>query len=54
MIREEYARGFYLEGRGTIAVLTRLLVRMLSLLSFGKIEWRYNNLTYLIEKNQQD
>lgn len=54
MIREEYARGFYLEGRGTIAILTRLLVRMLSLLSFGKIEWRYNNLTYLIEKNQQD
>lgn len=50
IIKTERGHGFYIQGGGTIKRLTRLLARMLSALSFGRLAWRHSNLTYVIEK----
>lgn len=49
-IKAEYGQGFYLDGKGIVPTLTCLVVMTVALLSFGKLKWKYNNLTYVIEK----
>lgn len=49
-IRDEAGYAGYLPRRRGYAPLARMLVRAISLLSFGRLDWRYNNLTYVIEK----
>jgi SAM-dependent methyltransferase len=50
-VLDEYGQSYYLtEGRKATRLLVRLLVRALALLSLGKLEWRYNDLTYVLEK----
>lgn len=49
-IIEEYGGGGYLKYKGAIANLTRLIVITVSLLSFGTLKWKYNNLLYVIKK----
>lgn len=50
IIKEELGSGYYLDGQGLIAVLMRLFVRIVSLLSLGKLAWEYNDLIYILEK----
>lgn len=50
VIKEEYGQGYYLEGKGVIATLTYLFVIAVAMLSLGKLQWKYNNLTYILEK----
>lgn len=49
-IREEAGYAGYLPRRRAFAPFARALVRTISLLSLGRLDWRYNNLTYVIEK----
>ena len=49
-ITEEYGEGSYLKQKGAASSLTRLVVITMALLSFGALEWKYNNLTYVIKK----
>jgi len=50
IIKGEYGQSYYISGRGFIPVLTKLFVKFFSHLSFGKLAWEYNNLTYILEK----
>ena len=49
-ILDEYGEGSYLDGNGLVAFLTRIFVMTVSVLSFGVLQWRHNNLTYVISK----
>lgn len=49
-IKGEYGLAYYLDRPGVVPVLVRLLVRSVGLLSFGRLEWKYNGLLYILEK----
>jgi SAM-dependent methyltransferase len=49
-LHEESGYAGYLPKRGLMAVLSLTFVRLVSLLSLNKLSWRYNNLTFVIEK----
>jgi SAM-dependent methyltransferase len=49
-LKDEAGFGNYLPRRWPLNTLSRLLVRSFSLLSFGRFDWRYNNLTLVIQK----
>lgn len=49
-IKEEYGQGYYLDGKGILHALIRLFVMTAALLSFGRLQWKHNNLTYILEK----
>lgn len=49
-IREEAGYANYLPRRRLFQWPARVLVRGVSLLSLGRLDWRYNNLTFVIEK----
>jgi SAM-dependent methyltransferase len=51
IIRDEAGFSDYLPRQPSLRALSRLFVRTLSLLSFGRLDWRYNNLTIAIQKN---
>jgi SAM-dependent methyltransferase len=50
--RVVYEQGFsgYLPKSAMLGALSRTAARTISALSFGKLDWRYNNLTLVIEK----
>ncbi|MGH8771417.1 MAG: class I SAM-dependent methyltransferase [Burkholderiales bacterium] len=51
VVREECGDGGYQSfGRGAIASLTRLFVRTVAALSFGKLTSRHTNLLFILEK----
>lgn len=49
-ILAEYGEGSYLAGSGLVWRLVRMFVITLSTLSLGALQWRHNNLTYVIRK----
>jgi SAM-dependent methyltransferase len=56
-ILEERAHTYYLSrkqptpGQRLVLLATRLYAQTVSWLSLGKLDWRHNNLTYIIRKN---
>jgi SAM-dependent methyltransferase len=50
IIKEEYGHGSHLHSQGIAGLLIHLLVRTVSLLSFGKLAWEHTDLTYVLEK----
>lgn len=52
-IKEEYGQPYYLNGQSVVSLLTRIFVITVAFMSFGKLKWEYNNLTYIIEKNMK-
>ena len=52
MIKEEYGHGFYYKkGKGIFPLLKRLFVYGVYGISLGNLGFRYNNLTYVLEKS---
>ncbi len=49
-VHDEAGSASYLPRHGLLAKLQWTLVRIVSLLSLNKLSWRYNNLTFVIEK----
>jgi SAM-dependent methyltransferase len=49
-VHDEAGWGSYLPKHGLLAALQWTFVRIVSLLSLNKLDWRYNNLTFVIEK----
>lgn len=49
-IVEEWGHTYYVRGNGFRSRLTKLYAKSLWLLSFGRLAWRHNNLTYVIRK----
>jgi SAM-dependent methyltransferase len=49
-VHDEAGSASYLPKRGLEAMLSWTLVRVVSFLSLNKLSWRYNNLTFVIEK----
>ena len=49
-IVDELGHTYYAQGRDPRARLTRAYVRAMSVLSFGTLPWRHNDLTYVIRK----
>ncbi|WP_167505891.1 class I SAM-dependent methyltransferase [Desulfosediminicola flagellatus] len=54
LLMEEYGQGYYLEWPGLASRLMRLFVATASLISLGNLPWRYNNLTYIVQKDGGD
>jgi len=50
IIKEEHGHTFYLDGLGTVGTLMYVFVRCMNILSLGKLAWRHNDLTYVLEK----
>jgi SAM-dependent methyltransferase len=50
-IVEEHGSGFYMRGR--LGLLMRLAAMLLSALSFGRLSWRHNDLTYVIRTGER-
>jgi len=50
IIKEEYGHGSHLESKAFRGVLIYLLVRTVSLLSFGKLAWDHTDITYVLAK----
>jgi SAM-dependent methyltransferase len=50
IIKEEYGHGSYRDTRGIAGLVIGLLARTISLLSLGKLKWKYADLTYVLEK----
>lgn len=50
-IKDEAGYANYLPRQRPLSTLSRAFVRSLSRLSFGRLEWRYNNLTFVIQKS---
>jgi SAM-dependent methyltransferase len=50
IIKEEYGHGSYRDTRGIAGLVIGLLARTISLLSLGKLTWKYADLTYVLEK----
>jgi SAM-dependent methyltransferase len=48
-ILDEYGTGFYLHGK--FGAMKRIAAIALWALSFGRLAWRHNNLTYVIERS---
>lgn len=49
-VHDEAGSASYLPRRGLEALVSWTFVRLVSLLSLNKLSWRYNNLTFVIEK----
>ncbi|HLS82191.1 MAG TPA: class I SAM-dependent methyltransferase [Steroidobacter sp.] len=49
-IRHEAGFAGYLPSTPLIGAFSRVLVRSIAALSLGRLDWRHNNLTFLIEK----
>lgn len=52
VVRDEAGFARYLPERGLLAVCAPVLVRIVALLSLRKLAWRYNNLTFVIQKSR--
>ena len=50
IIREEYGHGFCFNHIGLVTLLERWFVRIINVISFGKLASDYNNLTYILER----
>jgi SAM-dependent methyltransferase len=50
-IKDETGYANYLPRKAPLNTLSRLLVRIVSLLSMGRLDWRHNNLTFVIQKS---
>jgi hypothetical protein len=50
IIKEEYGHGCDLGSQGITGFLQYTFVRIISLLSFGKLAWDHTDLTYILEK----
>ena len=53
MIKGEYGQSFYLNKPGFNEMVTRLFVRVISILSIGKLRWEYAGLTYVLKKGYE-
>jgi SAM-dependent methyltransferase len=51
IIKDEAGAGYYLPPRFPLRTVGYTVVRTLSALSLGRLEWRHNNLTFVIQKN---
>lgn len=49
-VRDEAGFATYLPKSGLAALIAPVLVRLVAALSLGKLAWRYNNLTFVIQK----
>ena len=49
-LHDEAGSASYLPKEGWLRVLSWTFVRIVSFLSLNKLSWRYNNLTFVIEK----
>lgn len=49
-VREEAGSANYLPRRGLAALCVPIVVRLVALASLGKLTWRHNNLTFVIQK----
>jgi SAM-dependent methyltransferase len=49
-VHDEAGSASYLPKEGVLRVVSWAFVRIVSLLSLNKLSWRYNNLTFVIEK----
>jgi hypothetical protein len=49
-VRDEAGGANYIPKRPVFGPVLRLIVMTVGLLSLGKLAWRYNNLTFVIEK----
>jgi SAM-dependent methyltransferase len=47
---EEAGSAYYLPRSGPLDVAVTCVVRTVSALSFGRLDWRHNNVTFIIEK----
>lgn len=50
IVKDESGYSGYLPDHALLRPLSHLVVRSVAALSFGALDWRYNNLTYVIEK----
>ncbi|MBK1646986.1 hypothetical protein CKO25_20705 [Thiocapsa imhoffii] len=50
VIKEEYGKASYLNGKGIVPILSRAFAIAVSAMSLGKLRWEHNNLTYIIVK----
>ncbi|HEY8537976.1 MAG TPA: class I SAM-dependent methyltransferase [Steroidobacteraceae bacterium] len=50
-VLNEMGHGQYLPKRPLLGPLVRTAVKSISLLSLGRLEWRHNNLTFIIQKS---
>jgi SAM-dependent methyltransferase len=53
IIKAEYGQSYYLLKPGVAQLLTRLFVRIISLLSFGRLRWEYAGLTFILKKGYE-
>ena len=51
IVKGEIGHGDYLPQRPSLNLVGNAVVRSLSHLSFGNLEWRYNNVTFALQKN---
>jgi SAM-dependent methyltransferase len=51
VVDDEIGHGDYLPRNPPLNLLGNVVVRSLAQLSLGKLEWRYNNVTFFIHKN---
>jgi SAM-dependent methyltransferase len=49
-ILQEVGHTYYLRGKGLVPLATGTYARAMSVLSFGSLAWRHNNLTYVIRR----
>jgi len=49
-MKEEHGHTFYLKGLGAVGTLVYMFVRSMNILSLGRLAWRHNDLTYVLEK----
>ena len=52
-VRAEYASNYYLDEAGAFSLPIRALVRLIHVLSLGRLARDHNNLTYVIEKPRE-
>ena len=50
IMKEEHGHTFYLDGLGSVGILVYVFVRCMNIFSLGKLAWRHNDLTYVLEK----
>ena len=50
IVKDEAGAGYYLPPRFPLRTMGYALVRTLNFLSLGRLEWRHNNLTFVIQK----
>jgi SAM-dependent methyltransferase len=50
-IIEEHGHTYYASGDDIRSRITRIYAKAVSVLSFGALQWRHNNLTYVIRKD---